>query len=354
MSPDRQTEIEDSGKRPNNPNSLPERLKNAFIDPFAGFTAAMNNANIESQRREMTMAYQDVITVACANIHQLPGDRSDNLITFKNFIREAASKGGNLIIFPEMSLTPAGVPAIGPSNPIVDMRQVAETIPGYSTDELAKEARDHNIYIVAGMLEKDKTNPDTIYNTAPVIGPEEGLIGAYRKVHLFKTEKSYATPGKELPVFETRYGPIGVLICSDFFCYPETARTCALKGARLIALPTAVMVTIRDLQGNISIYEGAIELVPDIIRVRAYENHIYIAAANAVGASYLGYRAFGKSMIVGPDPPGSFSVRFFAGPASQVEDELIVATLDLKAMDEARRRLWENRFPQAYGAITQR
>jgi predicted amidohydrolase len=314
----------------------------------------MDNANIGFQGREMTMPYQDVITVACANAHQPGGDSADSFVTFRNFIREAASKGSNLIIFPEMSLTPAGAPAIGPSNPIVDMHQVAETVPGPSTDELAREARDHDIYVVAGMLEKDNTNPDIIYNTATVIGPEEGLIGAYRKVHLFKTEKSYATPGKELPVFETRHGPIGVLICSDFYCYPETARTCALKGARLIALPTAVMATIRDLQGNISIYEGATELVPDIIRVRAYENHIYIAAANAVGASHLGYRAFGKSMIVGPDPPGSFSVRFFAGPASQVEDELIVATLDLKAMDEARRRLWENRFPQAYGAITQR
>jgi predicted amidohydrolase len=312
----------------------------------------VNNANIGFPWREMTMAYQDVITVACANINQLPADRADGLIAFRNFIREAASKGSNLIIFPEMSLTPAGVLAIG-LDPIVDVYEIAETIPGPSTDELAREARDHDIYVVAGMLEKDKTNPLIIYNTATVIGPEEGLIGAYRKVHLFKTEKSYATPGKELPLFETRYGPIGVLICSDFFCYPETARTCALKGARLIALPTAVMVTIRDLRGNISIYEGAIELVPDIIRVRAYENHIYIAAANAVGASHLGYRAFGKSMIVGPNPPGSFSVRFFAGPASQVDDELIVATLDLKAMDEARRRLWENRFPQAYGAITQ-
>jgi predicted amidohydrolase len=313
----------------------------------------MNNANIESQRREMRVAYQDVLTVACANIHQLSSDRAGNLTTFKNLIGEAASKGSNLIIFPEMSLTAAGAPTTGPCNPIGDIHELAETVPGPSTEELVKEARDHNIYVIAGMLEKDKTNPDIIYNTAPVISPEQGLIGAYRKVHLFKTEKSYATPGKELQVFETRYGPIGVLICSDFFCYPETGRTCALKAARLIALPTAVMVTIRDLQGNISIYEGAIELVPDIIKVRAYENHIYIAAANAVGESLLGYRAFGKSMIVGPHPPGSFSVRFFAGPASQVDDELIIATLDLEAMDEARQRLWQNRFPEAYGAITQ-
>ena len=301
----------------------------------------------------MKVAYQDAITVACANIHQLPSDKADNLITFKNFIGEAASKGSNLIIFPEMSLTAAGGPTIGHHNPITDMHQLAETIPGPSTEELVKQAREHNIYVVAGMLEKDKRNPDIIYNTAPVISPEKGLIGAYRKVHLFKTEKSYTTPGKELPVFETRYGPIGVVICSDFFCYPEAARTCALKGARLIALVTSVMVTIRDLEGNITVYEGAVELVPDIIRVRAYENHIYIAAANAVGASLLGYRAFGKSMIVGPDPPGSFAVKYFAGPASQVKDELIIATLNLEAMDKARQRLWQNRFPKAYRAITQ-
>jgi predicted amidohydrolase len=96
-----------------------------------------------------------------------------------------------------------------------------------------------------------------------------------------------------------------------------------------------------------------VELVPEIIKVRAYENHIYVAAANAVGKSLLGYRCFGKSMIVGPHPPGYFSVRSFAGSASQVENELITATLDLKTMDEARQRLWKNRLPQIYGAITQ-
>jgi predicted amidohydrolase len=300
----------------------------------------------------MKPAYQDTITVACANIHQLPNDKAGDLTRFKNFIGEAANKGSNLIIFPEMALTAAGTTINGHCKPIEDIHKLAETVPGPSTEELAKEARDHDIYIVAGMLEKDKSNPNLIYNTAPVIGPEEGLIGAYRKVHLFKTEKSYATPGKELPVFETRYGPIGITICSDFYCFPESVRTCALEGARLIALVTAVMVTMRDLGGNTTIYEGALEMVPEIIKVRAYENHIYIAAANAVGQSLLGYRAFGKSMIVGPHPPGSFSVRSFAGPASQVEDDLIIATLNLKAMDEARQRLWENRFPQAYGAIT--
>ena len=301
----------------------------------------------------MRQAYLDIITVACANVHQLPSDKAGGLTRLKNFIAEAAAKGSNLIIFPEMSLTPAGAPINGPRKPIEDIHKLAETIPGPSTEELAKEARDHNIYIVAGMLEKDKSNPDIIYNTTPVISPEEGLIGVYRKVHLFKTEKPYVIPGKELPVFETRYGPIGIAICSDFYCFPESVRTYALKGARLIALVTAVMVTIRDLGGNITIYEGALELVPEIIKVRAYENHIYIAAANAVGKSLLGYRSFGKSMIVGPYPPGSFSVRFFAGPASQIEDELIIATLNLKPMDEARQRLWENRFPQAYGAITE-
>lgn len=298
------------------------------------------------------MEYQDVITVACANVRQLPADQADNLATFKRYITEAAGQGSNLIIFPEVSFTAVGETE-GDSQPALKERhELAETIPGPTTEALIKEARDQNIYIVAGMLEKDKTHPDLIYNAAPMISPEKGLIGVHRKVHLFKTEKAYMTPGKDFSVFETRYGPIGVLICSDFYCYPEAARICALKGARLIALVTAVMVTLRDLKGKDTIYEGAIELVPDIIRVRAYENHIYIAAANAVGVSLHGYRAFGKSMIVGPCPPGSFAVRYFAGPASQVSDELILATLNLKEMDEMRRRLWENRVPHLYGFIT--
>jgi predicted amidohydrolase len=298
--------------------------------------------------------YEDTVTVACANIHQRPIDKANDLTTYKNLIREAAGKGSNLIVFPEMSLTAAGPATSDDFNPdpVQAMHELAETIPGPSIEELVKESRDNDIYIIAGMLEKDEADPNLIYNTAPVISPERGLIGTYRKVHLFKTEKSYTKPGDDLPIFETRYGPIGILICSDFYCYPEAARTLALKGARLIALVTSVMVTIKDLEGKGIIYEGAIELVPDIIRVRAYENHIYIAAANAVGVSLLGYRAFGKSMIVGPHPPGSFSVKFFAGPASQLEDELIIATLNLKDMDKIRKRLWENRFPHLYEALT--
>jgi predicted amidohydrolase len=296
--------------------------------------------------------YQDVITVACANVRQLPADQADNLKTLKRYISEAAGLGGNLIIFPEVSFTAAGETVSGSQQALKDRPELAETIPGPTTEELEKEARDHNIYIVAGMLEKDKANPDLIYNAAPMISPEKGLVGVHRKVHLFKTEKAYITPGKDFTVFETRYGPIGILICSDFYCYPEAARICALKGARLIALVTAVMVTLRDLKGKDAIYEGAIEMVPDIIRVRAYENHIYIAAANAVGASLHGYRTFGKSMIVGPYPPGSFAVRYFAGPASQVKDELILATLNLREMDEMRQRLWENRLPRLYKFIT--
>lgn len=301
---------------------------------------------------KLNVEYEDTITVACANIHQRPIDKAHDLTTYKTFIREAASKGGNLIVFPEMSLTAAGPATSDDFTPIQQMHELAETIPGPSTEELVKEARDNDIYIIAGMLEKDKTDPKLIYNTAPLICPKRGLIGTYRKVHLFKTEKSYTKPGQDLPVFETRYGPIGISICSDFYCYPEAVRTLALKGARLLTLVTSVMVTIKDLEGKGIIYEGAIELVPDIIRVRAYENHIYVAAANAVGVSLLGYRAFGKSMIVGPHPPGSFSVKFFAGPASQLEDELIIATLDLKNMDKIRKRLWENRFPHLYGALT--
>ena len=298
------------------------------------------------------MKYQDVITVACANVRQLPADQAGNLATFKRYIAEAASQGGNLIIFPEVSFTAVGETENEPQPALKERHELAETIPGPTTEALIKEAREHNIYIVAGMLEKDKIHPDLIYNAAPMISPEKGLIGVHRKVHLFKTEKAYMTPGKDFSVFETRYGPIGILICSDFYCYPEAARICALKGARLIALVTAVMVTLRDLKGKGAIYEGAIELVPDIIRVRAYENHIYIAAANAVGVSLHGYRAFGKSMIVGPRPPGSFAVRYFAGPASQVGDELILATLNLKEMDEMRQRLWENRLPHLYNFIT--
>jgi predicted amidohydrolase len=285
------------------------------------------------------MVYQDTITVACANIHPLAFDRSANLAKFKSFVERAASKGANLIIFPETSLTA--------------MPELAETIPGDSTDELSKEAQRHNIYVVAGLWEKDKSNPNIIYNSAVLIDPE-GVVGIHRKVHLFEVEKPYIAPGEEWSVFETRYGPIGILICTELYKFPEPARICALKGARLIAVPVASPVTIPNARGNLTIFEGLIEGGTAIIKVRAFDNQIYIAVANRVGcAPAPGMLFFGKSMIVGSCPPGSATVRFFAGPAKQNEDELIMASLDLKSMDEARGLLFKDRLPQAYGAITQ-
>mgnify|MGYP006304665931 CR=1 FL=1 len=145
-----------------------------------------------------------------------------------------------------------------------------------------------------------------------------------------------------VPVLQSRkVSPEPFRLYMDFYCYPETVRTLALKGARLILLVTSVMVTLKNLKGEIDIYEGALEFVPDIIKVRAFENNIYIAAANTVGPSLMGYRTFGKSLVVGPHPPGSFSVRCFAGPASQVEDELIWAVLNLKDMDAVRNEVME-------------
>jgi len=297
------------------------------------------------------MSYKDVVRIACANVRQLPADRPDDLSLYLDFIAAAGAQAADLIVFPETTFSAAGQPLGDAAAALRTHAELAEPIPGPTTAVLGKAAREQGIHVVAGMLERDTQRPEGVYNAAAVIGPSGDVIGVHRKVHLFKTEKAFTTPGDAFTVVETDFGPVGVLICSDFYCYPEAARVCALKGARLILLVTAVMVTLIDLQGQEAIYEGAIELVPDIIRVRAYENHIYIAAANAVGTSLSGYRAFGKSMIVGPHPPGSFAVKYFAGPASQVDNELIVATLDLKAMDAMRRRLWENRVPPLYGAI---
>jgi predicted amidohydrolase len=119
----------------------------------------------------MRRVYQDTIAVACANVHQLPSDKTGDLTTFKNFIGEAANKRSNLIVFPEMALTAAGATASSSCEPIEDIHKLAETVHWPSTEEL-------------------------------------------------------------------------ILV-----------RTCALKGARLIALVTAVMVTIRDLRGNRSMRE---------------------------------------------------------------------------------------------------
>jgi predicted amidohydrolase len=171
--------------------------------------------------KDIKMTYQETVSVACINFHTVWSDKAANVAKMKNFTSEAAKQGNNIIIFPELALSGYECSEdIGAEKKSCQMhRDSAEVIPGPSTEEMAQLAKDLDVYIIFGMPEQDKANSARRYISSVVIAPE-GIQGAYRKIHLPPsprfTESLCFSPGAEVPVWKTRYGNRGVLICYDF------------------------------------------------------------------------------------------------------------------------------------------
>src|SRR5258706_11249371 len=183
------------------------------------------------------IAFDQLVSVGCSNFAR--GDTKDeSLARIEADIREAAVQGIDIVVFPELALTgtiECSCRFEGGACPA--HREIAETMPGPATNHVAALARELDLYVVFGMAERDPANETVLYNAAAVIGPE-GILGTYRKVHLgtlpWRTEGITYRAGSALPLFATRFGPIGVLICNDFWFNPELSRILTLKGARLI------------------------------------------------------------------------------------------------------------------------
>lgn len=189
--------------------------------------------------------------VRLATVHHLPKDGktpAEKCAQFAPFIAEAAEKHVDLVVLPE-TLTYFGTG--------LDFVDVAEPIPGPSTKCFGELAKQHDLYIVAGLVEKDE---HLMYNTAALIGPDGKLVGKYRKVCLPRTEiEAGFEPGHEYPVFDTRFGKVGMMICYDGF-FPEVARELSNRGAEVIAWPVW-------------------GCNPLLAQARACENHVYVVSS---------------------------------------------------------------------------
>ncbi len=196
-------------------------------------------------------------TVRLATIHFQPREgktSADKCKSFAPLIEEAASKRADFVVLPE-SLTyyrSGGTYA-----------DAAEPVPGPSTKYFGQLAKKHDLHIVAGLLERDK---HLIYNVAVLIGPDGEIIGKYRKVTLPRGEiEGGITPGNEYPVFETRFGKVGMMICYDGF-FPEVARELSNRGAEVIAWPVW-------------------GCNPMLGAARACENHVYVVSSTYTDVS---------------------------------------------------------------------
>ncbi|MCC7495158.1 MAG: carbon-nitrogen hydrolase family protein [Fimbriimonadaceae bacterium] len=249
------------------------------------------------------------------------GSPASNRAGWAQKVAEAGAQGADLVVLGE------GVAMVGSS---LSMIECLEPVPGPTTAALAPVAKQHDLYIVAGVYEQDG---DTYYNTAVLIGPQ-GLVGKYRKVHLPETEAlAGLTPGDAYPVFETSLGRIGLQICYDDD-FPEVARALALNGAEILCTP---------IWGDGRFNNTAWDVIP---RARAMDNGLYHVAANYSQK---------RSLVI--DPWGNLR----ADTAGR--EGLAIATVDLAErrqtpwLSSAAGASWESiwrqeRRPNSYGDLT--
>jgi predicted amidohydrolase len=165
--------------------------------------------------------------VLLATVHHRPGGKSPraNCDEFAPLVAEAARQGADLVVLGET------VHYVGVGK---KPHEVAEPVPGPSTEYFCALARKHGIYIVVSLYERDGR---VVYNVAVLIGPDGRILGKYRKVCLPHAEiEAGVMPGGEYPVFETRFGKVGLMVCYDGF-FPEVARELTKRGAEVIAWP---------------------------------------------------------------------------------------------------------------------
>jgi predicted amidohydrolase len=188
--------------------------------------------------------------VRLAAVHYRPKGKSAqaNREEFAPLIAEAAQKKADLVVLGET------ITFVGTGKSYVDS---AEAIPGPSTDYFGKLAKQHNLYIVVGLLERDR---HLVYNVAVLLGPDGEVAGKYRKVCLPRGEvDAGCAPGHEYPVFDTRFGKVGMMVCYDGF-FPEVARELTTRGAEVIAWPVW-------------------GCNPRLASARACENHVYLVSS---------------------------------------------------------------------------
>ncbi len=189
--------------------------------------------------------------VRLATVHYRPrGGKSamDNCRQYEPLIAQAAQQKADLVVLGE-TLTAV---SNGKS-----FAEVAEPIPGPSTEYFGSLAKQHNMYLVAGLVERAG---HLVYNTAVLLGPDGQVAGKYRKVCLPRGEvDSGVCPGTDYPVFDTRFGKLGMMICYDGF-FPEVARELSNRGAEVIAWPV-----------------WGCNLL--LARARACENHVYLVSS---------------------------------------------------------------------------
>jgi N-carbamoylputrescine amidase len=264
--------------------------------------------------------------------HACGDDLAANLDRSLAGIREAAERGAKLVMLQELHRT-----RYFPQHENPELFDLAESIPGPSTELLAQAARDTGTVIVASLFERRA--PGLYHNTAVVLDSDGSIAGTYRKMHIPDDpgfyEKYYFTPGDlGFEPIQTSVGKLGLLVCWDQW-FPEAARLMSLAGAELLLYPTAIGWDSRDTPDE---QERQRDAWITIQRSHAVANGIPVLSGNRVGHepdptdSSPGIDFWGSSFVAGPQGE-------MLALASTSEEQVLIADVDLTRSEQVR-RIW--------------
>ncbi len=220
-------------------------------------------------------------------------DINDNLVSVQAGIHEAASKGANIVCLQELFLSRYFC-----FTEDYEFFNLAESVPGKTTEQLQRLAAELNVVIIASLFEQ--ADAGIYFNTAAVIDADGKYLGKYRKNHIPDDpgfyEKFYFTPGDGgYRVFETKFGSIGVLVCWDQW-YPEAARITSLMGAQILFYPTAIGWAKSQ---SPDVNEEQYQAWQTIQRSHAIANGVHVVAVNRCGTEE-DMKFWGGSFVANP------------------------------------------------------
>jgi N-carbamoylputrescine amidase len=298
------------------------------------------------------MTQEDRFQVGLVQLSCSP-DPDANLEKAAQRVREAARNGAQIVCLPELFRTQYFCQREDPS-----LFDLAETIPGPTTEAMSKIAKDTKTVIIASLFEKRTRG--LYHNTAALIGSDGTIKGLYRKMHIpddpLYYEKYYFTPGDlGFKAFDTELGRVGTLVCWDQW-YPEGARLTALQGAQVLFYPTAIGWHPAEKEQYGAAQHDAWRTIQ---RAHAIANGVFVAVVNRVGHE--------TGNIRGNEAPGEgldfWGQSFLADPfgrvlaeASHDREEILCAEVNLREIDEVRRN-WpflRDRRIESYSGIVHR
>jgi beta-ureidopropionase len=264
---------------------------------------------------------------ACVQIAVTPNDVQANIekgvVWLEKAVRECEA---DLVVFPETATT-----TFVTGLETEELWDLVDDVPGRTTRDIQAAAKSLGVHVVWPSYRRGPER-GVIYNSAILIGPEGDVVGTYDKTHPFPLERrdrgGWVTAGNRADVFETTLGDVGMIICYDGD-FPELSRLLAVKGAEIILRPSALL--------------RSFDIWHITNSARAYDNHVYVVATNAVGPDAGGSYYFGHSMIVNP----------IAWRLAQARggEEIIAAKLD---PDPLRYVTWGSKSPQTFDHLEDR